>query len=308
MPMKRALACTLLLVLHAGHALALQIHFKPVADNVYAYVGDTGARSVANQGLNANLGLVVTRAGAVLIDSGPSWHSAQQIHAAVRQVTAQPLRWVINTGGQDHRWLGNGYFRSQGAELIAHANAGADMRARGAEQLAALRELLGDAVAGTEPVLPARLIDSADASLELGGTVFELRHRGGGHTPGDLMVWLPRAKVLFSGDIVYVDRMLAVIAVSSTRDWLRAFDVIAALAPLHIVPGHGHVTDLATAQLQTRDYLVALRGHMKRAVDAGTDPSTAARSFDGRRWNTLRHADELMLGNASRVYLEIERE
>jgi hypothetical protein len=38
-------------------------------------------------------------------------------------VTTQPIRWVINTGGQDHRWLGNGYFRAQGAELIAHASA-----------------------------------------------------------------------------------------------------------------------------------------------------------------------------------------
>jgi glyoxylase-like metal-dependent hydrolase (beta-lactamase superfamily II) len=297
-----------LLCLHAACAWALEVRFEPVAANVYVYVGDTGGRTVGNQALNANLGLVVTPAGAVLIDSGPTWQTAQQIHAAVRRVTAQPLRWVINTGGQDHRWLGNGYFLSQGAELIAHAHALPDMRARGADQVAALRSLLSEAAAGTEPVLPARLIDSADARLELGGTVFELRHRGGGHTPGDLMVWLPQSKVLFTGDIVYVDRMLAVIPVSSTRHWLQAFEVVEALAPTHIVPGHGRVTDLATARTQTRDYLVALRGQMKRAVDEGTDPSTAARGFDSTRWQHLRNADELLLGNASRVYLEVERE
>lgn len=117
-----------LLALQTTLACALDVRFEPVAENVYAYIGDTGGRSVQNHGLNANLGLVVTPQGAVLIDSGATWLSARLIDDAVRRVTMQPVRWVINTGGQDHRWLGNGYFRTRGAELIAHANALPDMR------------------------------------------------------------------------------------------------------------------------------------------------------------------------------------
>ena len=109
--------------LQAFAATAVEVRFEPVAENVYAHVGAIDARSVANEGLNANLGLVVTPAGAVLIDSGATFRSAGDIHAAIRRVTGQPVRWVINTGGQDHRWLGNGYFEAQGAELIAHAAA-----------------------------------------------------------------------------------------------------------------------------------------------------------------------------------------
>jgi len=56
-----------------------------------------------------------------LIDSGATYRSARQVHEAVRKVTPQPVKWVINTGGQDHRWLGNAYFKEQGAEIIAHA-------------------------------------------------------------------------------------------------------------------------------------------------------------------------------------------
>lgn len=202
---------------------AAEVRFEQVAEGVYAHAGDIGARSLANEGLNANLGLVVTPAGAVLIDSGATLRSAGDIHAAIRKVTAQPVRWVINTGGQDHRWLGNGYFEAQGAELIAHAAAVSDMRSRGGDQVAALRMLLGPAADGTVPTLPKRLLQGPDARLELGGTVFEFRHRGGGHTPGDMMVWLPHAQVAFAGDIVYVDRLLAVLPVSSTRAWLDAF-------------------------------------------------------------------------------------
>jgi glyoxylase-like metal-dependent hydrolase (beta-lactamase superfamily II) len=305
--MLRALFAALL-AWHATLAWALDVRFEPVAENIYAYIGDTGGRSVQNQGLNANLGLVVTPRGAVLIDSGATWQSARLIDDAVRRVTTQPVRWVINTGGQDHRWLGNGYFHARGTELIAHAGALPDMRARGGEQLDALRRLLGAAADDTAPVLPTRLVEGADARLELGGTVFELRHRGGGHTPGDMMVWLPQSKLLFAGDIVYVDRLLAVLPVSNTRRWLEAFVVIETLVPTKIVPGHGRVTDLATAKTQTQSYLAALRERMKRAVDEGLDPSAAARSFDAKAWGRLLNAAELMPGNASRVYLEVERE
>ncbi len=103
-------------------AQAQTVRFERVAEGVYAHIGDLGGRTVANQGLNANIGLVLTPGGAVLIDSGATARSAQRIHEAVRQVTALPVEWVINTGGQDHRWLGNGYFKAQGAQLIAHAH------------------------------------------------------------------------------------------------------------------------------------------------------------------------------------------
>lgn len=99
---------------------AQEVRFERVAEGVYAHVGELGGRTAVNQGLNANIGLVLTPGGAVLIDSGATARSARRIAEAARQVTALPIRWVINTGGQDHRWLGNGYFKAQGAQLIGH--------------------------------------------------------------------------------------------------------------------------------------------------------------------------------------------
>ncbi len=292
----------------ASSAAAVEVNFQPVAEGVYAHIGDMGARTVANEGLNANIGLVVTPAGAVLIDSGATYASARQIHAAVQRVTTQPVRWVINTGGQDHRWLGNGYFQSQGAEIIAHAAAEADMRNRGHDHLSGLQAALGKLADGTVPTLPTRWLSAHDETLKLGGVLFEFKHRGGAHTPGDMLVWLPQTGVLFSGDVVYVDRLLGVIPVSQTRPWLATFAEIERLAPARIVPGHGGVTTLAIAQAQTRDYLLALRAHMKKAVDDGQDMSAAVKSFDAKPYMRLLNAAELMPGNASRTYLELERE
>jgi glyoxylase-like metal-dependent hydrolase (beta-lactamase superfamily II) len=289
-------------------ARAVEVRFERVVEGVYAFIGETGARTPANEGLNANLGLVVTPAGAVLIDSGATLQGARQIQAAVRKVTDQPVKWVINTGGQDHRWLGNGHFLAQGAEVMAHSAGQADMNSRGGDQLAALRQALGPLAEGTVPAPPGRWLQGADVSMTLGGVPFEFRHRGGAHTPGDMLVWLPRQRVLFSGDVVYVDRMLGVLPVSRTGAWLATFDAIERLAPDHIVPGHGRVTRLPQARAETRDYLAALRAHMRKAVDEGVDMSAAIRSFDARPFQHLLNAAELMPGNGSRTYLELERE
>lgn len=305
---QRLLGALGMATLLAGPAQAVDVRFERVAEGVYAHVGELGPRTVANEGLNANIGLVVTAAGAVLIDSGATFQSARQIAEAARRVTPQPVRWVINTGGQDHRWLGNGYFQAQGAELIAHASARTDLQNRGNDHLQTLRNALGPLADGTVPTLPTRWLAGADETLTLGGVTLAIKHRGGAHTPGDVLVWLPQQRVLFSGDVVYTGRLLGVIPVSLTRPWLASFDEIEHLAPEHIVPGHGRVGTLATAQTDTRNYLRALRQHMKQAVDEGQDVSAAVKAFDGRPWLHLLNAAELMPGNASRTYLELERE
>lgn len=289
-------------------AHAIEVRFQPVAPGVYAFIGEKVGRTYDNEGLNANIGLVVTPAGALLIDSGASVQGAQKIHAAVKKVTDQPVKWVINTGGQDHRWLGNGHFIAQGAEVIAHASGKADLLARGGDHLAALRPVLKEKLDGTVPTLPTRWLTGSDETLNLGGTTIEVKHRGGAHTPGDLMVWLPQQRVVFSGDIVYVDRMLGVIPVSHTGHWLASFAALEAIKPARIVPGHGEVSDLPKAQAQTRDYLQALRTHMKRAVENGEDIGAAIKAFDAKPWMDLLNAAELHPGNASRTYLELERE
>ena len=294
--------------LGGGAAHAVEVVFNPVAPNVYAYVGDTEGRTYENEALNANFGLIVTPKGAVLIDSGASWQGAQQIAAAAQKVTSQPIRWVINTGGQDHRWLGNGYFQAQGAQTLAHANAQADMVARGPQHLRANAPVLKEKMQGTEVVLPQRWLQGADTVLDLGGTAVHVVHRGGGHTPGDSLVWLPQSGVVFTGDVVYVDRILGLHAVSKTKTWVESFKALEALQPRVLVPGHGRVTTLAQAQRDTGALLQALRTHMATAVEQGTDIGVAVQSFDAAPFQHLKHVEVWLPQLANRTYLEMEFE
>lgn len=289
-------------------AHALDITFKPVAPDVYAYVGDTEGRTYDNEALNANIGLVVTPAGAVLIDPGATFKTGAALAAAARQVTPQPIRWVINTGGQDHRWLGNGHFQAQGAEIIAHANAQADMKARGPEHLAANAPVLKDKQDGTQPVYATRWLQGPDNTLDFGGVKVQFVHRGGGHTPGDMLVYLPATGVVFTGDVVYVDRILGLHPISRTKTWLASFAALEALQPRVVVPGHGKVTTLAQAQRDTGNLLKALRTHMGTAVETGTDIGAAVKTFDATPFKHLQHVNVWLPQLANRTYLEMEQE
>lgn len=295
------------LVMLAPAAWALEINPVQVAPGVYAVIGDLGGRTYENESLNANVGFIVSDDGVVVVDPGATYQSARKLHAAIRRVTDRPVKWVINTGGQDHRWLGNGYFREQGAEIIAHAKAKADMTARGADQLAALAPILKEKLEGTRPVLPTRTFPDR-LSLKAGGREIQVIHLGSAHTPGDSVVWLPRERVLFSGDVVYVDRLLGVIPVSSVKRWIATFDAMAKLEPKTIVPGHGAVCDLAKARRDTYDYLVLLRTHMKKAAADFVDLQRAIGTLDQSAFARLQNYDELKGGNASRAYLEAETE
>jgi len=288
-------------------AAAVNLRFTEIAPGVHAFVGEMGGRTYENEGMNANTGFVVTKDGVAVIDSGSSYRVAKQMHEAIRRVTKQPVKYVINTGGQDHRWLGNGYFKEQGATIIAHKKAAADMNARGAEQLAGLKNDLRERIDGTRATLPDETFDT-EKTLKLGGTELRIIHYHGGHTPGDSVVWLPQSRVLFSGDLVYVDRLLGVIPVSNTKDWLASFEALEKLAPKQIVPGHGKVCDLAKARRDTKDYLLLLRSHMKTALDKGLDLQRALDTLDQSRFKSLLNYESLKGANASRTYLEMETE
>jgi len=294
-----------LLLAPAFPAAALEV--QKVTEGVYALVGELGQRSPENLGNNATFGVVVTKDGVVLVDPGGSREGAQRIEAAIRTVTDKPVTLVINTGGQDHRWLGNGYFKAKGARILASKAAAADHRARARDQLILLDNLVGaKGMAGTTPVYADETFEERK-ELTLGGTKLVLRHAGPAHTPGDSFVWLPREKVVFTGDVVYVERMLGVGAESKSGNWVKVFDEIAALAPKYVVPGHGRATTLERARADTYDYLVALRASVKEFIARGGGIEEIGK-IDQSRFRYLQVYEELKGRNAQQVYQEMEWE
>jgi glyoxylase-like metal-dependent hydrolase (beta-lactamase superfamily II) len=294
-----------------GKSLAIsnddKLLLEKVVDNVYAIVGPLGNRSPANLGNNATFGFVVTNEGVVLIDPGGTYKGAQRIYETIKTVTDKPIKFVINSGGQDHRWLGNDYFQRLGAKVIASQTAVADQKSRLKDIYFMLSNTAGDkAMEGT--------VDSyADIQFDrryefsLGGVQFEVVHPGAAHSPGDAYVWLPAQKVVFSGDIIYMDRLLSLMAFSSSKEWIQAFNAVEALHPEHVVPGHGKSTTLEAAKQSTYDYLTMLRDKVGEFMDQGGVIQDVSR-IDQSRFKHLENYDSLKGRNVQQVFQEMEWE
>ena len=286
---------------------SFRLDHRELAAGVHALIGPIGARTYENHGLNANFGVIDTTEGAVLIDSGASQQGAQLLEAEATRLTGKPVRWVINTGAQDHRWLGNSYFRNKGADVIALARTADTQQKNALAQLDNLRPVLKERLDGTEPVTANRRLEGAHETLDLGGRRIEIHYFADAHFPGDTVVWLPQERIAFSGDHVYVDRLLGILPQSNAETWLKAFEGLKGLQPAVIVPGHGAVTDLAKAQADSGDYLAFIVNGVKALAEdmAGVDEAVAQLG-DAPQFARLANYDELHRGNVSRAYLRFE--
>ena len=296
-------------LLLALSATAAELTLNPIriAPDVYAVIGDLGAQTYENEGLNNNLGFVVTSHGVLVINTGPSMRVAKALHAAIKNITPQPVKWAVNVNSQNHQWLGNGYFKSIGTVILAHKEADRVMRDVGETQIAANKTLLKEKAAGTTLTYPDELVDDK-REIKLGNTVVQLLHFGHAHTPGDMVVWLPQQKIIFTGDIVYTERMLGVLTISHSGSWVRVFDKLAQLDPKTIIPGHGHPTNLERARKETRDYLFYLREEVGKSLDRGDTLQDAVDKIDQSGFKHLANFDQLARRNANQVYLEMEKE
>lgn len=302
----RTLGTAIILLISYWSWPAFALETVKVTKGIYAFVGEKQQRSPKNLANNATFGLIVTDESTVVVDPGGSWKGAEALHAAILKVTDKPVRFVINTGGQDHRWLGNGYWRKQGVTIIASNAAVADQKERSSLQLTMLSQLLGDKLKGTDPFYADVTFDDA-YTLKLGGMRIEIRHAGQAHTPGDAFLWVPAKKTVFTGDIVFVERLLGAMDFSSSKSWLTAFEAFAALKPEHVVPGHGAPTTLARAKADTYDYLVNLRKRIGKHIENGGDMIGASK-VDQSAFKHLEMFEALAGRNAQAVFTEMEFE
>ena len=305
---KILLALTSAMMLFAQTARAEAVlTVESLGNGVFALIGQTGARLYENFGLNANYGVIDTPDGTILIDSGASTVAAKLLEAEAKKLTGKPVKWVINTGVQDHRWLGNGYFAAQGARIIALQRTATTQARLGKGQIESLARELKEQMDGTVPTPAAQPLAGDTQTLTLGGRTLELRYFADAHFAGDAVVWLPKEKILFSGDHIYVDRILGILPESNAETWLQAFNKAIALQPQRIVPGHGRVCDVTQAQRETGDYLAfVVSGTKKFAEDmAGVDAAVGSMK-DAPAFKHLRNFDDLHRGNVNRAYLRLE--
>ncbi|UVS77607.1 MBL fold metallo-hydrolase [Actinokineospora sp. UTMC 2448] len=195
--------------------------------------------------LDQTLGLVVGHSRALVIDTGTDETHGAEFAAAIRELTDLPWTVVITHAHFDH-FLGTAAFGD--VPVYAHPRCGPAMTAvdhRGA-WARRYREQgkpeLAERVERARIVLPTHEVDDR-VDLDLGGRRVTLLHPGLAHTDHDVAVHVPDAHVVFAGDMVEEGAPPSIGDDAHPARWPGALDVLLALRPTTVVPGHGEPVD-----------------------------------------------------------------
>ncbi|MFG1330654.1 quinoprotein relay system zinc metallohydrolase 2 [Xanthobacter autotrophicus] len=277
-----------------------------VAPGVFVHQAPYALALPRNLGFVGNAGFVVGRDGVAVIDTGGSLEAGEQLKAAIRQKTALPVRYVINTHMHPDHVLGNAAFVGPGVTFIGHRNLPEALAARAEAYVSATERLVGPAAAGTRVVLPDETVaDTRD--IDLGDRVLRLEAWPTAHTATDLTVLDVSTGTWFLGDLLFLGHVPALDG--KAAGWIALIEELKRRPAARAVPGHGPASVAWPAAAEpTERYLKRLVADVRGMVREGRTLSQAAREAGQSEAGNWQLFDDFNARNATTTFHEMEWE
>jgi glyoxylase-like metal-dependent hydrolase (beta-lactamase superfamily II) len=210
----------------------------PLTPNIYWVEGGGGNSTV-----------IVGTNGVVVVDAKTTKAGGQQLLDAIAKITPKPVTTVILTHSDGDHVNGLAAFPA-GVKVIAHEN-------NRKEQEAALAK--GGPGAPPADHQPTQVVTRNKETVTLEGETIELYHWAPAHTSGDLVVYLPKEKIVATGDIIATNNPYPRIhdeKNGSSEGWITTAKGIVALDANIFIPGHGNLVTKADIQKRIDDAIV----------------------------------------------------
>jgi cyclase len=219
-------------------------------DNVYWFEGGGG-----------NTGVIIGTNGVIIIDAKTTAMAGKQIIDEVAKITPKPITHVILTHSDGDHVNGLASF-PKGLTIVAQAGCAKEMQ----DSVKA-----GGRGAAPADYLPTMVITKSPDNVTFDGVKLRLLHWAPAHTSGDLVIYLPTEKIVFTGDIIAANRPDPIIHPEkggNSEGWVTTAKGIAALDSNEFVPGHGDLQSKADIQKRVND-TVAKRDKIKGLIAQG---------------------------------------
>ncbi len=252
-------------------AAPLSYDLKPVkkADGLWTLFGANEPITMKNGGAIANIAILDTRDGAIVIDTGPSLRYGRALKALAEQLTGKPVARVLITHFHPDHVFGNQAFDTQ--SLAAPQGVVDGLKRAGEDFSSSMYHLAGDWMRGTELVLPEKIIEGGTEDI---GERRLRYHVLAGHTDTDLAIFDERSGFLFAGDLAFLDR--APTTPHADLDvWRQSLAQLQGDDKIRIMPGHGPVEKGGRALTQTLQWLDAIEDIIRTAFDRGLSMTEA---------------------------------
>lgn len=312
-PLRSAALITLLVGLLLSRTATLthsQEVLKPlsidqVGSGIYVHSGEIALMSGANDGAIANVGFVVGAKGVAVIDTGGSVREGRRLLSAIRQITDEPVLYVINTHAHPDHVFGNAAFLPPAVFVGSH-NLPRQVMERGPYYLKSFRPAMGSLLDEVRILPPSVTVDD-ELQLDLGDRMLTLRAWRASHSDSDLTVFDESTGILFAGDLVFL-RHIPVLD-GSIRGWLKTINELARLPAKSVVPGHGPPSAPWPAALDPeKTYLERLQSDCRDLIKRGVPIAAAselAAASEKSHWDLFK---EYNARNATAAFSELEWE
>jgi glyoxylase-like metal-dependent hydrolase (beta-lactamase superfamily II) len=234
---------------------------QPIAPDVYFHEGDP------RRG-HCNNGWIVMNDYVVEVDANyPS--GAKIVIPKIRAMTEKPLRFVIDTHFHPDHSFGNQIWSDEGAVVVAQAGTLDELEKSGAADWDLSAKSRPD-VAASRLKLPS-LVYTDLLVFDDGRHRVELRWAGIAHTRGDTLVWLPKERILFTGDVC-VNGSFNYVHDSDIGEWIKALEAAKKLGAQKVCPGHGPMGGPEIIADQ-QGYFIELRRGVQELIDEKKSPA-----------------------------------
>src|SRR5215813_20168 len=263
----------------------------------------------------SNAGLVTDGGESLLVDTLFDLRLTREMLAAMRRASPAAARigTLVNTHANGDHCYGNSLVA--GAEIVASQAAAEEMGEVTPAVLASFKAAApGLGVAGEYllrafgafdfegiPVAVPTLTFEGELLRRVGDKRVRLIQVGPAHTRGDVLVHAVEDRVVFTGDILFVDGT-PIMWEGPVSGWIAACERIEAMDVDVVVPGHGPITDRRGARA-VREYLAYVRDEARRRYDAGLGPLEAARDIALGDYSAWGDAERIVV-NVDTLYRE----
>ena len=243
-----------------------KVSFTQISEHAWAYTAEG----------DPNTGIIIGDNEVLVADTQATPAMAADVIRRIREVTDKPIKYVVLTHYHAVRVLGATAYNAE--QILASQDTYDLIVERGeadkASEIGRFPRLFQNVESVPEGMTWPTMTFTGKMTLWLGSLEVQLLQLGRGHTKGDTVVWLPKEKVMLSGDLVEFDAT-PYAGDAYFKDWPQTLDNIAALKPQALVPGRGPAL-IGEAQVKagldcTRSFVSDVYNSVKDAAVAGKD-------------------------------------
>ncbi len=230
---------------------------------------------------------------------------AADVLADIKKTTKKPIRYVLDTHHHGDHAYGNAIWAKEGAKIVAHKTAARLLKANGPKQWEDASKDREDLRKNKLKQVDITFDDKYEIKDETQHVVF--MHFGHMHTAGDASAYLPKHKILCTGDAC-VNGAFTYMGHSNSASWVKCLDAMGKLDVELVCPGHGKPARKELFAKQKR-YFTELRSTVKKGIEAKKTSEEITKSLDFpwyKEWTGVGATETPMLrDNIKHVYAEM---